>query len=111
MTREEVRKSTTTAAEDFDAQLERERETEQAVWRNKINQNNFDALQQIDKLWERTERTVEALVATDEQKVVKDRAKEFITKGKEKLRIVLSTCFICRRRYANSYRDVRKDRY
>ena len=51
-------------------------------WRNEINERNHDNLKQIEMMWKRTERFVEALEVPPAQEEIKQGGMAYIDKGK-----------------------------
>ena len=58
----------------------------QMTWRNEINRSNYNALAEIQMMWERTERFVDAMEPREGQQDLKGAAKTVIEKGKTLVR-------------------------
>ena len=52
------------------------------TWRNEINRSNYNALAEIQTMWERTERFVAAMEPREGHGELKDGAEDFIRRGK-----------------------------
>ena len=74
-----VQKATNSILELIDTEVEKSRAGDAHVWSNNINKSNYDAIQQVERMWTRTERMVGVLQVPEEQKELKDAALKFIT--------------------------------
>ena len=63
LVREENKKTSHTMLDKIDKEVEKSKSHDHHTWNNTINKSNFDALQQIEKMWERTERFVGTISA------------------------------------------------
>ncbi len=76
----------------IDDEIDKSKAYDNHIWQNKINKSNFDALRQVEQMWERTERYVDALEVDPEQGELKKGALNFIKEGKnfthERLKVI-----------------------
>ena len=82
LVQEENKKATNSILELIDTEVEKSRAGDAHVWSNNINKSNYDAIQQVERMWTRTERMVGVLQVPEEQKELKDAALKFINEGK-----------------------------
>ena len=80
---DEFTKNATTLFDRIDAQVERSRADDAHDWKNDINKSNFNALQQVEKMWERSERFADVLQVPEDQKQLKDQLIDFMKEGKK----------------------------
>ena len=81
--REEQKKAAPSLIDTVNSEVEAARAYDNHEWRTQVNKNNFDTMYQVEQLWKRTERFVDALEVTAEQAELKSGAMDMISKGKK----------------------------
>ena len=76
--REESRRKYSSTDDKIEQQLVKSKSDDGHKWKNKINENNFDHLKQIETLWERAERTADSLADNVQEK---QKLADTITEG------------------------------
>ena len=71
LVQEQNKSSSTEALRAIDEELDKSRKDDSHNWKNPINKSNFDALKQVEKMWERTERMVGVMDTFPEQRELK----------------------------------------
>ena len=81
--REEQKKAEPSLMDAVNFEVEAARAYDNHEWKTQVNKNNFDTLYQVEQLWKRTERFVDALEVQGEQADLKTGALGMIEKGKQ----------------------------
>ena len=79
---DQAKKSATGILDSIDGEITKAREHDGHEWKNKINRSNFDALRDIELMWERAERFVSVLNVEGDQADLKAGAVKYIEQGK-----------------------------
>ena len=81
--REENRRNHHTLIDTINAELGATKEYDHHDWQNPTNKLTFKAMHQIEQMWKKTKRLVEAAEYQPEQKILKEAALKTINEGKE----------------------------
>ena len=81
--RDQHNKSSTELLDKIDEEIDKSKKYDSHEWQNQINKSNFDALRQVQLMWERAERMVKATVPIPDHQELKVGSLKFIEQGKK----------------------------